>query len=79
VPQIAVSGVERKPRSPWLSWVATTDHKRIGVLYLATAFAFLMVAPTLPRRTSRQPNVGAESDRSLSRSAALRRPTAKVA
>jgi cytochrome c oxidase subunit 1 len=43
VPQIVVSGVDRKVRSPWLSWVATTDHKRIGVLYLVTAFAFLMV------------------------------------
>src|SRR5271170_4256742 len=26
-----------------LSWVATVDHKRIGILYLVTAFAFFMV------------------------------------
>ncbi len=38
--------VERQltpPRSALLEWVMTTDHKRIGVLYIATAFAFAIV------------------------------------
>ncbi|TAK35185.1 MAG: cytochrome c oxidase subunit I [Chloroflexota bacterium] len=28
--------------SGFLSWIATTDHKRIGSLYMVTAFAFLL-------------------------------------
>ena len=27
-----------------LSWVTTVDHKRIGVLYLVTAFGFFLAA-----------------------------------
>ena len=42
VPEIVAHRVER-PVSGWLGWVTTTDHKRIGVLYLATALAFMMV------------------------------------
>src|SRR5260370_34107582 len=26
-----------------LSWVATVDHKRIGILYLLTTFAFFLI------------------------------------
>ena len=42
VPEIVAHRVDR-PVSGWLGWVTTTDHKRIGVLYLATALAFMMV------------------------------------
>jgi len=26
-----------------ISWVATVDHKRIGILYLATTFVFFLI------------------------------------
>jgi cytochrome c oxidase subunit 1 len=42
VPEIVAHRVDR-PVSGWLGWVTTTDHKRIGALYLATALAFMMV------------------------------------
>jgi cytochrome c oxidase subunit I len=41
-PQIATHRVEREPHG-WTSWVTTTDHKRIGILYLVTCFVFFMV------------------------------------
>jgi cytochrome c oxidase subunit I len=32
-----------EPRAAWVEWITTTDHKKIGVLYLfATAFFFLL-------------------------------------
>src|SRR5881396_4448698 len=37
--------VHRLPerRATWIDWVTTTDHKRIGILYLfTTAFFFLL-------------------------------------
>jgi cytochrome c oxidase subunit I len=43
LPQLAGDRVEREARPGWLGWVTTTDHKRVGVLYLVTAFAFLLV------------------------------------
>jgi len=42
VPQIVTHRAEREPRG-WTSWVTTTDHKRIGILYLVTSFVFFMV------------------------------------
>ena len=30
-------------QSRFLAWVGTTDHKRIGVLYLCTTFAFFLI------------------------------------
>lgn len=30
-------------RSGWRGWLATVDHKRIGLRYIVTAFIFLMV------------------------------------
>jgi cytochrome c oxidase subunit 1 len=39
VPEIAVAGVQPEPRG-WTSWVTTTDHKRIGILYMVTTFVF---------------------------------------
>ena len=32
-----------QPARGWVGWVTTTDHKRIGILYLATAFGFMML------------------------------------
>src|SRR6476620_6935875 len=42
VPQIAARGVERE-RTGWTSWVTTTDHKRIGIMYLVLTFVFFML------------------------------------
>jgi cytochrome c oxidase subunit I len=38
-PEIATRGYREKPTG-WLSWLTTTDHKRIGIMYLAGAFMF---------------------------------------
>src|SRR5690606_28230350 len=43
VPQIVVRRVGGPGPRGWLGWVTTTDHKRIGLLSLATALAFMMV------------------------------------
>ncbi|MDQ3849947.1 MAG: cytochrome c oxidase subunit I [Actinomycetota bacterium] len=42
LPQIVAHRVEPEPRG-WVSWVTTTDHKRIGILYLVTTFAFFIL------------------------------------
>jgi cytochrome c oxidase subunit I len=42
-PEIVVDRVCGPSTPPWVDWVTTTDHKRIGVLYLATAMVFMMV------------------------------------
>jgi cytochrome c oxidase subunit I len=41
-PEIAANRLDPRPRG-WVDWVTTTDHKRIGILYLTTAFAFMML------------------------------------
>jgi cytochrome c oxidase subunit I len=59
VPQIDLDRVDRPPARGWLGWVATTDHKRIGMLYLATSFAFMMlggVEALLMRTQLAEPN-----------------------
>jgi cytochrome c oxidase subunit I len=38
-PQIIAHEVER-PRRGWVAWLTTTDHKRIGILYLCTCLVF---------------------------------------
>jgi cytochrome c oxidase subunit 1 len=44
VPEIVTDRVDAPPAGPaWLGWVTTTDHKRIGVMYLTTAFAFMLL------------------------------------
>jgi cytochrome c oxidase subunit 1 len=40
--QIATRRVTPPPAG-WWDWLRTTDHKRIGILYLVTAFAFMLV------------------------------------
>src|SRR6202140_5418074 len=39
VPQVSAKRAQREP-SGWLSWVTTTDHKRIGIMYMVTTFVF---------------------------------------
>ncbi|WP_372789791.1 cytochrome c oxidase subunit I [Paraconexibacter sp.] len=43
LPQIVAHRVARMPRPAWTGWVTTTDHKRIGVLYLVTAMSFMLL------------------------------------
>jgi heme/copper-type cytochrome/quinol oxidase subunit 1 len=42
-PEIVVRGGVREPPTGWLSWLTTTDHKRIGILYLVATFVFFIV------------------------------------
>ena len=42
LPQVAAHAVARE-RTGWTSWVTTTDHKRIGIMYLVLTFAFFML------------------------------------
>jgi cytochrome c oxidase subunit I len=42
VPQIVVHRVERPPRG-LMSWLTSTDHKRIGILYMVTTFVFFVI------------------------------------
>ncbi len=42
LPQISARRVEREQKG-WVSWVTTTDHKRIGILYLVTTFVFFLL------------------------------------
>jgi cytochrome c oxidase subunit I len=39
LPQITADRIEPAARG-WTSWITTTDHKRIGILYIVTTFAF---------------------------------------
>ena len=39
VPQITAHRAEREA-SGWTSWITTTDHKRIGIMYMVTTFIF---------------------------------------
>src|SRR5262249_38499505 len=44
VPQVLTEQVTR-PRETkrWVEWVTTTDHKKIGIMYLVTTFVFFMM------------------------------------
>src|SRR5438132_2159279 len=39
VPEIVAHSVQPEPRG-WVSWITTTDHKRIGIMYIVTTFVF---------------------------------------
>src|ERR1035437_2244055 len=39
IPQITAHSAEREPRG-WTSWITTTGHKRIGIMYMVTTFVF---------------------------------------
>jgi len=41
-PQIVARSVEPERRG-WTSWVTTTDHKRIGIMYLVLTFVFFIL------------------------------------
>src|SRR3954454_4668557 len=41
-PAIPPHTVAPEPRG-WVSWVTTTDHKRIGIMYIVTTFVFFML------------------------------------
>jgi cytochrome c oxidase subunit I len=41
-PQIVAHEVPRR-RKAWIDWVATVDHKKIGIMYMVTAFVFFLV------------------------------------
>jgi len=41
-PQISAHDVER-PQRGWVTWLTTTDHKKIGILYLSTVLVFFVV------------------------------------
>jgi cytochrome c oxidase subunit 1 len=42
VPQITARRAEPE-RGGWTSWITTTDHKRIGIMYIVTTFAFFVL------------------------------------
>ena len=42
VPQITTSRAEPEQRG-WTSWITTTDHKRIGIMYIVTTFVFFVL------------------------------------
>jgi cytochrome c oxidase subunit 1 len=44
-PQIVAHEVRPEPRG-WTSWITTTDHKRIGIMYLVFTFAFFVIGGT---------------------------------
>jgi cytochrome c oxidase subunit 1 len=41
-PEVVVRGARERPRG-WLEWLTTTDHKKIGVLYLFATFIFFLL------------------------------------
>jgi cytochrome c oxidase subunit I len=41
-PEIVVHGLRDRPRG-WTAWLTTTDHKRIGILYLFATFLFFLM------------------------------------
>src|ERR687895_1218064 len=41
-PEVIMRGIKDRPTG-WASWLTTTDHKRIGILYLVTTFIFFLL------------------------------------
>jgi cytochrome c oxidase subunit I len=57
-PEIVVRGIRERPTG-WTSWLSTTDHKRIGLLYIFTTFVFFIlggVEALMMRLQLAQPN-----------------------
>ncbi len=42
VPQITTATAQPEPKG-WTSWITTTDHKRIGIMYMVTTFVFFLL------------------------------------
>ncbi|HEY1689693.1 MAG TPA: hypothetical protein VGF95_12620, partial [Solirubrobacteraceae bacterium] len=45
VPQVVTKRLQRESRG-WTSWFTTTDHKKIGIMYLVTTFVFFLLGGT---------------------------------
>src|SRR6202049_3404319 len=44
VPQVIVHEVaEPRQSKKWVDWITTTDHKKIGIMYLITTFVFFIL------------------------------------
>jgi len=41
-PEVVMHGVREQPRG-WLAWLTTTDHKKIGIMYLFATFLFFIL------------------------------------
>ncbi|HEV7937638.1 MAG TPA: cytochrome c oxidase subunit I [Solirubrobacteraceae bacterium] len=42
IPQVVAHKATPEPKG-WASWITTTDHKRIGIMYMVTTFAFFIL------------------------------------
>ncbi|HEU0249601.1 MAG TPA: cytochrome c oxidase subunit I [Solirubrobacteraceae bacterium] len=42
IPQIVAHEATPEPKG-WASWITTTDHKRIGIMYMVTTFVFFIL------------------------------------
>src|SRR6202453_5181275 len=45
IPEITAHRAEREA-SGWTSWITTTDHKRIGIMYMVLTFVFFLLGGT---------------------------------
>jgi cytochrome c oxidase subunit I len=57
-PEVVMRGV-REEQTGWLSWLTTTDHKKIGIMYLFATFVFFLlggVEALIMRLQLAQPN-----------------------
>jgi len=41
-PEVVMHGLRERPRG-WLEWLTTTDHKKIGIMYLFATFIFFIL------------------------------------
>ena len=41
-PEVVMHGLKQQPKG-WLGWLTTTDHKRIGIMYLFVTFLFFIL------------------------------------
>ena len=41
-PRSSCTGLRERPRG-WLAWLTTTDHKKIGIMYLFATFLFFII------------------------------------
>lgn len=42
IPEIVTNSAAPRP-SGWLSWLTSTDHKRIGIMYIVASWVFLVL------------------------------------